>query len=360
VTTTLDLDADSLLAGVDAGRALPSYWYTDPQIYRAELDRVLRRSWHYATHTGELANVGDVTLRDIAGIPIVLTRAGDGRIRGFVNICRHRAHPVVLEPGNRKRETMQCLYHGWTYDFEGALLRAPRAEYEKLEFEREACGLVPVQTHVWGPTVWVNPDLGAPSFDQWTEGLAEEVAANGTDVADNFMAIERDFDIRANWKVFLDNAIECYHCPTCHSRLSSVLVMNPHRQRTTIGNRFWSTHMIPYRDEDRMYYFHWIFPATYFQYTGAGFDVGSIEVVSLDRIIFKSFTFVPNGTPADEISTRAKQLDESPTIPEDVAICERVQRSHEVGIAPPGRLLPWSEHLVLHFQRTLISMMTAR
>lgn len=358
MTTELDIDAAALLAAVDAGRALPSSWYTDRDLFGAENERVLRRSWHYGAHTGDLSRTGDVALRNVAGIPVVFTRASDGQIRGFVNICRHRAHPVALEGGNRKRETMQCLYHGWTYDFEGALLRAPRAEYEKLEFDRAACGLVPVQTHVWGPTVWVNPSLDAPSFTEWTDGLAEEVAANGTDVDDNFMAIEREFEIRANWKVFLDNAIECYHCPTCHSQLSSVLVMNPHRQKTTIGNRYWSTHQIPYRNEDRMYYFHWIFPTTYFQYTGDGFDVGSIEIVDIDRIVFRSLSFVPNGTDEDEIAARAKKLDDSPTIGEDVDICERVQGAHEVGIAPPGRLLPESEHLVLHYQRTLIEMMT--
>jgi choline monooxygenase len=353
------LDAAALLSAVDAGRALPSSWYTDPAIFRAETERVLRRSWHYGTHTGELVRAGDVVLRDIAGVPVVFTRSGDGEIRGFVNICRHRAHPVVLEPGNRKRETLQCLYHGWTYDFEGALLRAPRAEYEKLEFDRTECGLIPVQTHVWGPMVWVNPDLEAQEFGEWTAALAEEIAGNGVDVADHVFAFEREFDIRANWKVLLDNAIECYHCPTCHSQLSSVLVMNPHRQRTSIGNRFWSTHQIPFRDDDRQYYFHWVFPTTYLQYAGSGFDIGTIEIVAMDRIVFRSLTFVPTGTSVDDIAAREKKLDESPTIREDVEICERVQRSHEVGVATPGRLLPASEHLVLHYQRTLIEMMTA-
>jgi choline monooxygenase len=356
---TVELDTESLLAAADAGRALPSNWYTDESIFQTESERVLRRSWHYGAHVGDLASVGDVSLRDIAGIPIVFTRAGDGEIRGFVNICRHRAHPVVLEPGNRKRETLQCLYHGWTYDFEGELLRAPRAEYETAKFDKSACGLVPVQVHMWGPTVWVNPDLTAPSFEEWTAGLADEVAANGIDVDDHFMAIEREFYIRANWKVFLDNAIECYHCPTCHSQLSSVLVMNPHRQTTTIGNNNWSTHQIPFRHEDRQYFFHWIFPTTYFQYAGQGFDIGAIEVVGIDRIVFRSFTFVPEGTSVQEIANREKRLDESPTIPEDVDICERVQRAHEAGVAPPGQLLPKSEELVLHYQRTLIEMMAS-
>lgn len=357
MTTTFEPDTAPLLDAIEAGRALPSSWYTDPQIFHAERERILRRSWHFGAHTGELSEPGDVVVRDIGGIPIVLTRSGEG-IHGFVNICRHRAHPVVIDGGRRPRETLQCMYHGWTYGFDGTLLRAPRAESESLAFDPVDCSLMPVQTHVWGPTVWVNPDLGAPSFDEWAPGLGAAVEGNGIAVDDHVFAFERRFPIRANWKVFLDNAIECYHCPTCHSQLSSVLVMNPHRQKLTIGGRFWSTHQIPFRDDDRQYFFHWVFPTTYFQYAGAGFDVGTMEIIDIDHIVFRSLSFVPRGTSEADISELEEKLDGSPTIPEDVAICERVQAAHEVGVAPPGRLLPESERLVLHFERAILEMVS--
>lgn len=357
IAAPFEFDHTKLLEQLEAGRALPSNWYTDSAVFDAETRRILQRSWHFGTHTGLLEEPGDTVVRDVAGIPVVFTHSGDGAIRGFVNICRHRAHPVVLESGHRKRETLQCLYHGWTYDFEGSLLRAPRAEFEHDSFDKTHCGLVPVRTHVWGPTVWVSPDLEAPRFEEWTSGLGELVSSHGVDVHSHRFAYERTFDIRANWKVFLDNAIECYHCPTCHSQLSSVLVMNPHRQKMTVGNRYWSTYQIPFRDEDRQYYFHWIFPTTYLQYAGSGFDIGSIEVIDVDRIRFRSLTFVPEDMPEKEVREKEERLDQDPTIGEDVAICERVQKAHEVGIAPPGQLLPGSEGNVLHFERTIIEMM---
>ncbi len=350
-----DLATDSLLEAMAQGRALPSRWYTDETVFRIEQERILRKSWQFAAHSEQLNEPGDVVLTDVGGVPIVLTRSSDG-IHGFINICRHRAHPVVVEEGRRVRETLQCMYHGWTYGFDGTLLRAPRAESESMQIEPADCSLMPVQTHIWGPTIWVNVDMTGPTFSEWAPGLAESVESNGIDVDDHVFAFERTFEVHSNWKVFLDNAIECYHCPTCHSQLSSVLVMNPHRQKLTIGGRFWSTHQIPFRDDERQYFFHWIFPTTYFQYAGAGFDIGAIEIVGVDSIIFRSVTFVPSGTTESAINDLALKLDASPTIHEDVAICERVQKAHAVDVAPPGRLLPGSEQLVLHYQKAILEM----
>src|SRR3954454_19162719 len=90
-------ESRALLASIDTGHALPSDWYTDPDIYKSENDRILRRSWHYVTHVGALAEVGDQFLWQIGGVPIVLVRDREGEVGGFVNICRHRAHPVVIE-----------------------------------------------------------------------------------------------------------------------------------------------------------------------------------------------------------------------------------------------------------------------
>ena len=342
---------------VEAGRALPSRSYTDPSVFVAEQTHVLRKSWHFGTHTSDLAEAGDVVTREVAGVPIVFTRADDGAIRAFVNICRHRAHPVVLESGHRDQHNLRCLYHGWTYGLDGGFVQAPRSDQEGVELDARSCALMPVQTYVWGPTVWVNPDVEAPTFETWAPGLAAAVAADGIDVESHVLAFEREFPVRANWKVFVDNAIECYHCPTCHPTLSAVLVMNPRLQTTTIRGPRWSTHRIPFRDEDLVYTFHWIFPTTYFQYGRTGFDVGTIDVRGVHDIIFRSLTFVHRDMPADDVASLEARLDDYPTIREDVAICERVQHSHESGVAATGQLLPGSEQLVVHFQRTLVDMM---
>ena len=365
-------ETTTLLADLEAGFALPSNWYTDSLIFKREREQILRRGWHFAAHTGQLAKPGDQAVCEIAGVPVVLVVDRAGEIGGFVNICRHRAHTVVQEDGNRK--TLQCLYHGWTYNLDGCLRRAPRAENESA-FDKNQFGLTRVQTAVWGPTVWVNVDLEAPSFSTWIEGLPEEIAGNGLDVTEQVFALERSWEIRANWKVFLDNAIECYHCPTCHPTLAQVLEMDPEKQDISVGGRYWSSQRIPLRKsavgtnvaaptgskdgESDNYFFHWIFPATYFQYAGSGFDIGTIDARGVDTIVFRHLSFLPADMAPEDIADRDRRLDLDPTVPEDVAICHRVQHAHESGMASTGRLLPRSEWLLQHYQRVLIEDLTS-
>ncbi len=116
----------------------------------------------------------------------------------------------------------------------------------------------------------------------------------------------------------------------------------------------------PNGDDRVYYYFHWIFPTTYFQYVqypGAGFDIGTIGVRGVDDIVFRHLTFLPVGTTEAELAERRQRIESDPTVSEDVAICERVQRAHAADFAPPGRLLPGSEWLLQHFQRVVVESM---
>jgi choline monooxygenase len=295
----------------------------------------------------------------------VLVRDADG-VRGFVNICRHRAHVVVL--GAQRRSTMQCPYHAWTYGLDGCLRHAPRSDLEE-DFDARPLSLTPVQTAVWGPMIWVNVDLGAPPFERWIDGLPALAQQRGLDVERHRFGFEIEWIVHANWKVFLDNAIECYHCPTCHPELARVLEMDPQRQHAAIGGRYWSTHTIPFRpvplgdrpsvapttgDDARLYHFHWIFPTTYFQYAGWGFDIGSVSVRGVDEIGFRSITFVADDMSGDEVEAMRERYSGNPTVDQDVAICQQVQRAHATGVARTGRLLLSSEWLLSHFQRVVV------
>ena len=362
--------AEALLAAIDAGSALPTQWYGDPAIHRVELERIHRRSWHFATHTGELREVGATAIRDVAGVPIVLVRGEDGAIRGFLNICRHRGHPVVLEAGCKKMLT--CHYHGWAYRLDGSLRGAPRSQGDPT-FDASQLGLVPIQTHVWGPMVWVNLDLSAPPFAEWIAGMPELVAERGLDVTKHEVAFAHEWAMDANWKVFQDNTIECYHCPTTHPELSRALDMNPKGQVFSVGGRYWIHHKIPFRKgapggiswgpvEGRPYdyYYHWVFPTTYLQFAGRGFDIGSVDVVGVDKIRFRHLCFLPPETPAELKAKGQRQLEGDATIGQDVDICNRVQRGHQTGLAPTGRILGEPEHLLRHFQRLIVEMVAER
>jgi choline monooxygenase len=139
-------------------RTLPWSWYSDPQLLRRETARIFARSWQYAGHTGQVAKSGSYFASWAGEIPIVITRARDGELRAFVNVCRHRGFTVAR--GEGRRETLQCPYHAWTYGLDGKLRAAPRSEREP-EFDADELGLLPAAVDTWGPFVFVNPDANA-------------------------------------------------------------------------------------------------------------------------------------------------------------------------------------------------------
>jgi choline monooxygenase len=360
-------EAAGLLADIDRWVALPTEWYTDPSIFAVELSAVHRKAWHFAAHAGELAEPGDVLPRTLAGVPIVLVRRPDGAAAGYVNICRHRGHPVVMEAGNQRN--LQCLYHAWTYDFDGSLRSAPRSKGDE-NFVRTDFGLVPIQVHEWGPMIWANIDLGAPPFTEWIDGLPEHLMANGLDVDRCSYGFDNEWEIDANWKVFQDNTIECYHCPSTHPEFASVIEMRPSLQEMHVGGKHWIWHRIPFREgvtegltfqatpgEPLYYHYHWVFPTTYLQHAGKGFDIGSVDVVAPNRIRFRHICFMPNGTPQETLDLGNRVLERDPTIWQDVGICNRVQVGHDSGVAPRGRMLAEPELLQQHMYRLIVEMM---
>ena len=117
------------------------------------------------------------------------------------------------------------------------------------------------------------------------------------------------------------------------------------------------------------YHFHWIFPTTYFQYVSwagpggevaAGFDIGTVNVRSVDEVVFRHIGFLPSGLDADDVVRREAEMRADPTVDQDVALCERVQIGHRAGLAPPGRAMPHSEFQLLHFQKLLVEMLIER
>ena len=362
-------DATALIESIRGGSALPTQWFSDPAIFAAELENIHRKAWHYVGHVGELATEGDVIVRDVARVPVVLSRAVDGAIHGHINICRHRGYPVVVADGNQR--VLSCHYHGWTYALDGALQNAPRSDGTD-DFDPSDYGLVPVQVETWGPMIWVNVDRDGPSLHEWIPGMNDMLLAHGCDVTQYTFGLRSSWDIDANWKVFQDNTIECYHCATTHPEFARAVKMNPKTQELGIGGDNWIHHRLRFRDgvdegvtykrpadPDAPFYYHynWIFPTTYLQHSGKGFDIGSVNVLAVDKIRFTHTWFMPRDTPAEQVALGQKYLDRDPTIHQDVDICNKVQAGHATGVAPTGRSFTEPEFLLSHFHERIVEML---
>jgi len=227
---------DAAAEALQSGWTLPARWYSDPAIYDFEVRHILRRRWHVAGSLARLANSGDHIVCTVAETPIVVTRDERGRLHGFVNLCRHRGHPVAESDGNRK--TLQCRFHGWTYGLDGTLRRVPGidiADPEHLrEFGAESQGIFsdqlcqlslrPVQVHTWNSVVFVNLDVEGHAFHEAHPDFTAIVDSIGLDFAEYRFHKTYVFEVAANWKLWFENGVECYHCPTVHQSTFSSIV----------------------------------------------------------------------------------------------------------------------------------------
>ena len=152
----------------------------------------------------------------------------------FVNVCRHRGHEVAQGCG--RRETLQCPYHAWTYDLDGSLRAAPRSDREP-GFDHSDWSLLPVLVDTWGPLVFVNPDLDARAArrDARRATAARWPSAASTRPCSTYRGRSREWVVEANWKIVVENFLECYHCPVAHKSFSQLIDVDPDAYRLTTG-----------------------------------------------------------------------------------------------------------------------------
>ena len=115
---------------------LPSHLYLDENIYEQEKRKIFYNHWHYAGHISQLTKTGDYLTAGIADESIFVVRGQDDELRGFYNVCRHRAHQLLEGSGNTRN--IVCPYHAWSYALTGELRHARNSEkvpgFDKSEF----------------------------------------------------------------------------------------------------------------------------------------------------------------------------------------------------------------------------------
>jgi choline monooxygenase len=209
---------------------LPSFLYTEPGVFAAEREKIFSRTWQVVGHASQVAAAGDYFTTELLGEPLVFVRGLDGRLRGFYNVCRHRAGPPAEGCGSRK--LFRCGYHGWTYGLDGALINA--TEIEGVEgFCAEDFALKPVRTEEWFNLVFANLDPEARPLRECLGELPRQ--AEKFAFAEMKLFERRTYDMKCNWKTYVDNYLEGYHLPSVHPGLNRELdfnayVVEPHAQ----------------------------------------------------------------------------------------------------------------------------------
>lgn len=247
------LDAHALARAMSAvfdppetARGLPNLCYVDPAYHQLEAERLLARDWLCVGVGAEIPERGDAVAVDAAGQPVLLVRDRDGAVRAFHNVCRHRGS--ILVEDRHSGPAIVCPYHSWSYALDGRLVRTPEVGGHGLHacasVDKDKLGLLPVRVAVWLDFVFVNlsgdapplADVVAPMAAQWSDYATDRLVHAAADT----------YELRANWKLAVENYLECYHLPWVHPGLNSYSPLAEHEYRV-FADRFFGPVTHSYR-----------------------------------------------------------------------------------------------------------------
>jgi Rieske 2Fe-2S family protein len=206
---------------------LAGSYYTDTAIFAREQERIFSSLWFCALRTGDLTVPGTFRTCQVGPESILCVRGNDGEVRAFLNLCRHRGARLCAAESGAVKRNLRCSYHSWSYGLDGTLVAAPNLG-PLPESARERFGLVPVATREWLGYLWVCLADRPPSFEETVVGAVTRRLGDPEAIGRyrlDTLAVGRRirYDVRANWKLLIENFMECYHCSSIHPELIAIL-----------------------------------------------------------------------------------------------------------------------------------------
>ena len=213
--------SDSLIS------TLPGCSYVDEGVFTAEQARFFEAMWFCAVRASDLTGPGAFRTVQVGRESVIVTRNRKGEVRAFLNVCRHRGVQLCTEAQGQLKRSIQCMYHAWTYDLDGRLIAAPNLT-KMPDIDRDTYALVKPHVREYLGYVWICLAPEPPSFDDLVVGVVAERLGDahlidGYDVAGLKVGRRIVYDVAANWKLIIENFMECYHCATIHPELTEVL-----------------------------------------------------------------------------------------------------------------------------------------
>jgi phenylpropionate dioxygenase-like ring-hydroxylating dioxygenase large terminal subunit len=198
------------------GYGLDQMFYKSPDIYRLEMDEVLLRRWHCAGHESSIKAAGDYFLFEIDTESVIVIRGEDQKVRALMNVCRHRGSRVCdKQSGHARGGVLVCPYHAWVYKSDGSF---KNARMLPSTFDASGHGLKEVQCRVVEGLIFVALADDALDLQEAEDMLHATAAPLGWKNAK--VIAEARYSIDANWKLALENQVECYHCGPSHPEFS--------------------------------------------------------------------------------------------------------------------------------------------
>ncbi|MFD2741628.1 aromatic ring-hydroxylating dioxygenase subunit alpha [Sulfitobacter aestuarii] len=354
-----------------ADQTLAAVYYLSQSVMDAEVRHLLYNSWQFACHISEVAQPGDYYTFSMHGQDYFIVRTLERALKAFYNVCPHRGHRLVEGQGNKSRIT--CPYHAWTFGLDGALRGARGMARSSIDFEN--FGLLPVAIDTLAGFVFINASNTAAPLDEFAAELEAQMLKACPDLLSYVpnrggSEFGHTYVCNANWKVMLDNYLECYHCQMAHPEFNEMMSI-PDSQFTLFENFTYQNAPTKKKAENLAFpldlehdvlvgEFWWVFPnITLGRFPGTqNFYVSRFDPVE-PGITSRYTVSLQPAVPTDEGAADRDRLRSVWTTEvvsqEDKALCENVQR----GMGQRGFQHGWyvtdlenhgvSEHAMRHF-----------
>ena len=303
---------------------------------------------------------GDFFATQLGDLPVVIVRDAAGALRAFANVCRHRGSEVVLEcAGNRK--TLQCHYHGWTYNLDGTLRTAPRENEQRGLREGDALSLVPFAVETWGPLIFVNPAPGASPLRDVIGELPAIFERAGIDLRPHADASPRH--LRTRRRTGKSSSKISTSAITARSRIRSFHeVIDTDSYRVDTDHEYYSTYYGPLLTlaEPRRHVRDPVADPDVLAFRQSVEHAGDLPPFPSTRVTYSpdsSTTISPTDLSDQQMRDYVEFSDL--VTREDVVLCESVQRGMRSGAIEHGHLMLSRERGIQHFQKLVYRFLSA-
>jgi choline monooxygenase len=340
--------ADCAIHPLEIASTLPGYMYADPAFHTFDAETVFAGNWQLICGAEKLKDSGDHVVTEIAGRPIILVRGEEGTLRGFFNVCKHRAGPLALTDGNARQ--LQCKYHGWTYKLDGQL-RAAHEMQQAKDFDISCIHLDAIKVAEWEGLVFASIGEPAAGLGTVLAGIRERIRP--IDLTKFRFQSTVTYDVLCNWKAYVDNYLEGYHLPHVHPGLNKLL---DYREYTTNLADWYSYQHSPLDGDQGPYvageaHYYFVYPNMMLNILPGRLQTNRVVPVSAGhcRVLFDYYYTDMESDDARQMVLRDLAFSDE-VQREDIGICERVQKGLASGVYTAGRISPKRESGVHHFQ----------
>jgi Rieske 2Fe-2S family protein len=325
----------------------------------------------------DIPAAGDFRTVTVGTESLIISRNRRGEVRAFYNVCRHRGSQICTEAAGSVKRAFQCSYHAWTYDLDGKLVAAPNLT-RMPDVDKADHGLRTVQVREWLGYVWVSLADEPPSFEstvmqEIVDRLGEVENLDHYDLASLSVGRRIVYDVKANWKLIVENFMECYHCATIHPELTEVLpefadglaaqVFVNHGAEFGEGIEGFTVdgsagvEAIPTIDpeQDRRYYAVTIKPQVFVNMVPDHIIFHRMYPMAPDRTVVEcDWLFLPSVVESGRDVSKSVELFHRVNT-QDFDACERTQPAMSSRVYADGGVLVPSEHHIGEFHAWLLS-----